>query len=97
MVFIPSGVQLLLMRFDIYFCSVKGTEMSFSVIDFVFTLLGRTQMLQCLSDRDFLAKLHCVRQAFHVSWWLGFFFSCDDMFHRIYNGVLCLLLIELMA
>ncbi|XP_066501660.1 mitoguardin 2 isoform X2 [Hoplias malabaricus] len=26
----------------------------------------RTEMLECYSDQDFLAKLHCVRQAFHV-------------------------------
>ncbi|KAB5549167.1 hypothetical protein PHYPO_G00064190 [Pangasianodon hypophthalmus] len=26
----------------------------------------RTELLECYSDQDFLAKLHCVRQAFHV-------------------------------
>ncbi|XP_027035380.1 mitoguardin 2 isoform X1 [Tachysurus fulvidraco] len=26
----------------------------------------RTDLLECYSDQDFLAKLHCVRQAFHV-------------------------------
>uniref|UniRef100_A0AAR2LH06 Mitoguardin 2 n=1 Tax=Pygocentrus nattereri TaxID=42514 RepID=A0AAR2LH06_PYGNA len=26
----------------------------------------RTEMLECYSDQDFLAKLHCVRQAFHL-------------------------------
>uniref|UniRef100_A0A8C5Q0H2 Mitoguardin 1 n=1 Tax=Leptobrachium leishanense TaxID=445787 RepID=A0A8C5Q0H2_9ANUR len=26
----------------------------------------RTEMLECLSDTDFLAKLHCIRQAFEV-------------------------------
>jgi hypothetical protein len=27
----------------------------------------RTELLGCYSDQDFLAKLHCVRQAFEVS------------------------------
>lgn len=26
----------------------------------------RTELLGCYSDQDFLAKLHCVRQAFEV-------------------------------
>lgn len=26
----------------------------------------RTELLECYSDQDFLAKLHCVRQAFHL-------------------------------
>lgn len=26
----------------------------------------RTEMLECLGDSDFLAKLHCIRQAFQV-------------------------------
>lgn len=29
-------------------------------------LLLRTELLGCYSDQDFLAKLHCVRQAFEV-------------------------------
>lgn len=28
--------------------------------------LFRTELLGCYSDQDFLAKLHCVRQAFEV-------------------------------
>lgn len=28
--------------------------------------LPRTELLGCYSDQDFLAKLHCVRQAFEV-------------------------------
>lgn len=28
--------------------------------------LLRTELLGCYSDQDFLAKLHCVRQAFEV-------------------------------
>lgn len=28
---------------------------------------SRTELLGCYSDQDFLAKLHCVRQAFQVS------------------------------
>ena len=34
----------------------------------VFLLLPftRTEVLECYGDQDFLAKLHCVRQAFQV-------------------------------
>lgn len=30
------------------------------------SFLYRTELLECLGDSDFLAKLHCVRQAFQV-------------------------------
>jgi hypothetical protein len=29
--------------------------------------VNRTELLECYGDQDFLAKLHCVRQAFQVS------------------------------
>lgn len=32
----------------------------------LFVSLFRTELLGCYSDQDFLAKLHCVRQAFEV-------------------------------
>lgn len=31
-----------------------------------FPFPSRTELLGCYSDQDFLAKLHCVRQAFQV-------------------------------
>ncbi len=31
-----------------------------------FLFLNRTEMLECLGDTDFLAKLHCIRQACQV-------------------------------
>lgn len=31
-----------------------------------FSVLYRTEMFECLGDSDFLAKLHCIRQAFQV-------------------------------
>ncbi|XP_066480400.1 mitoguardin 1 [Tiliqua scincoides] len=32
----------------------------------VYSRVLRTEMLECLGDSDFLAKLHCIRQAFQV-------------------------------
>nr|XP_020028902.1 mitoguardin 1 isoform X4 [Castor canadensis] len=32
----------------------------------IYSRVLRTEMLECLGDSDFLAKLHCVRQAFQV-------------------------------
>lgn len=32
-----------------------------------FSVLYRTEMFECLGDSDFLAKLHCIRQAFQVN------------------------------
>jgi len=32
-----------------------------------FSILCRTEMFECLGDSDFLAKLHCLRQAFQVN------------------------------
>ncbi|XP_065411577.1 mitoguardin 1 isoform X3 [Chrysemys picta bellii] len=32
----------------------------------IYSRILRTEMLECLGDSDFLAKLHCIRQAFQV-------------------------------
>lgn len=32
----------------------------------IYSRVLRTEMLECLGDSDFLAKLHCIRQAFQV-------------------------------
>ncbi|XP_053103940.1 mitoguardin 1 isoform X2 [Hemicordylus capensis] len=32
----------------------------------IYSRVLRTEMLECLGDNDFLAKLHCIRQAFQV-------------------------------
>lgn len=40
----------------------QASHISLSLF-FVFT---RTELLECYGDQDFLAKLHCVRQAFQV-------------------------------
>ncbi|XP_055470382.1 mitoguardin 1 [Psammomys obesus] len=32
----------------------------------IYTRVLRTEMLECLGDSDFLAKLHCIRQAFQL-------------------------------
>lgn len=34
---------------------------------FCVSIFYRTELLECYGDQDFLAKLHCVRQAFQVS------------------------------
>ena len=39
--------------------------MSFIPLPFFF-FFTRTELLECYGDQDFLAKLHCVRQAFQV-------------------------------
>ncbi|KAL8178425.1 UNVERIFIED_CONTAM: Mitoguardin 1 [Gekko kuhli] len=32
----------------------------------IYSRVLRTETLECLGDSDFLAKLHCIRQAFQV-------------------------------
>ncbi|KAF2984406.1 hypothetical protein EK904_003350, partial [Melospiza melodia maxima] len=34
----------------------------------IYSRVLRTEMFECLGDSDFLAKLHCIRQAFQVNW-----------------------------
>lgn len=52
------------------FCSCKQQLLSVLFSTFLFQLLSffflRTEILECLGDLDFLAKLHCVRQACEV-------------------------------
>lgn len=38
----------------------------FYTLVFFFFFFTRTELLECYGDQDFLAKLHCVRQAFQV-------------------------------
>ncbi|XP_074121711.1 mitoguardin 1 isoform X5 [Sminthopsis crassicaudata] len=35
----------------------------------IYSRVLRTEMLECLGDSDFLAKLHCIRQAFQTDHW----------------------------
>lgn len=44
----------------------------------VFLIFGRTELLECYGDQDFLAKLHCVRQAFQVGLHLPNRHSCKE-------------------
>lgn len=45
---------------------VAGTPISELEFTQFFPFPSRTELLGCYSDEDFLAKLHCVRQAFQV-------------------------------
>lgn len=40
------------------------------------SFFSRTELLGCYNDHDFLAKLHCVRQAFQVGLPVAEMFFC---------------------
>lgn len=45
----------------------RKSFLSFIPLSFLFFFFfTRTELLECYGDQDFLAKLHCVRQAFQV-------------------------------
>ncbi|KAM7097484.1 mitoguardin 1 isoform 2-T4 [Molossus nigricans] len=55
----------------------------------IYSRVIRTEMLECLGDSDFLAKLHCIRQAFQVSFsfvwgWIFFQVILSETANRIF-------------
>lgn len=49
-------------------CTYKSQLLSVFLVlgEVLFSIIFRTEILECLGDLDFLAKLHCVRQACEV-------------------------------
>ncbi|XP_030062897.1 mitoguardin 1 [Microcaecilia unicolor] len=47
-------------------CPLYEEAMSLAEEERIYSRVLRTEMLECLGDSDFLAKLHCVREAFQV-------------------------------